>query len=274
MRIASVGHAVFAAVLIAVGILFLLQGDVRAFAEGMRLDFPARAALAYLYVAIFIACGVGLLLRGTAAYAARVLLAYELLWMLVFKLPGIVRAPLSGLPYESWGETAVLVAGAWVLYAWFATDLDRRWLGFACGDSGVRIARVFYGLAMLAFGQAHFAYVGLTAPLVPGWLPWHTGWAYCFGCTYLAAGVAVLAGVCARLASTLSALQMGLFTCLVWLPVVTTGHASAGSWGEFTGSLAFTAAGWVVADSYRGIAWLAVPFVRDQASALPPNSTR
>lgn len=251
MRVASVGHAVFAAVLIAGGIVFLTSGNFGATGDGVPMGMLAHDALAYVYIALSIACGVGLFWRGTASWAARVLLVYELLLMLAFKLRGIVLAPLSGLPYESWGETAVIVAGAWVLCAWCANAPDRKYLGFAVSQSGVRIARVFYGLAMLAFGQAHFVYVNLTAPLVPEWLPWHVAWAYFFGATYLAAGVAVLGGVHARLAAELSAMQMGLFTLLVWLPIVAGGHAGAGQWGEFMGSLAFTAGGWVVADSYR-----------------------
>lgn len=258
MRIASVGHAVFAVTLVAVGIVGLVQGGFVAGWEGVPKAMPAREALAYLCAVISLVCGVGLLWRRSAAVAARVLLVYLLLWMLLVKGRYIVQAPTVEGSWQFWGETAVIVAAAWVLYARFATDSDRHRLGFAVGDSGVRIAKVIYALAMFAFGLSHFFYLDMTAPLVPGWLPWHTGWAYFFGVTYIAAAVGMLTGVYARLASVLSTIQMGLFTLLAEMPFVLTGHASAFQWDEFGVSWLITVAAWVVADSYRGVPWFAV----------------
>jgi uncharacterized membrane protein len=264
MRIASVGHAVFAATIIALGVLGLMHADFAPVWDGVPKNFPTREGLVYLCALVCLICGAGLFWRRAADTASRVLYAYLLLWMLLFKVPFIVRAPTVEAYYQSCGETAVLVAGAWVLYAWFAGGWDRRQLGFATGDGGVRLARILYALALIAFGLSHFAYLNMTAPLVPAWLPGHVGWAYFTGCAYLAAAVAMLTGVCGRLAATLSALQMGLLTLLVWVPSLTEGLLSIGQRGEFAVrsefvvSWALTAAAWVVADSYRGAPWLAV----------------
>lgn len=255
MHIKSAGHAVFAVVMACIGIIGFVNGDFTAIWNGVPKTMPGREILAYACALVCIGCGVGLFLKRVAVFAAGTLLAWLLLWMLIFKSRYIILAPLTEISYQTNGQNAVYIAGAWVLWAWFAADREWRRLGFTCGDSGIRIARVFFGLALVAFGFSHFAYLDLTAPLVPAWLPWHTGWAYFTGGAYLAAGAAVLSGVYARLAASLATLQMGLFLALVWVPRMVTGHITTFQWGESEATCALTAGAWVVADSWRGTSW-------------------
>jgi hypothetical protein len=213
-------------------------------------------ALAYVCALISLASGIGLLWQRTAAAAARMLLAYLLLWLLLLRVPGMFLSPTV----EFWWaacKTGVMAAAAWVLYIWFATDSDKRRLGFATGDGGLRIARSLYGVALIPFGIAHFIYLKQTAALVPGWLPFHVAWTYLTGCAFVVAGLAVLIGVYARLAVALSGLQIGMFTLLVWVPILAAGSKDPFQWSEAVLSAALTAGAWVVADSYRGVPWLA-----------------
>jgi uncharacterized membrane protein len=253
MRIASIGHAVFAVTMIAVGILGLIKVDFAPVWQPIPKSVPT---VAYLCALVSLACGLGLLWKRTAAAASRVMLAYFLLWLLLLRVPGVVLSPTVDFWWAA-AQIAVLTAGAWVLYVWFAADWDRQRLGFVSGKNGLRIARVLYGLGLIPFGLAHFLYLKNTGGLVPAWLPWHLFWAYFTGCAFIAAGVSVIIGVCARMAATLSAFQIGMFLLLVWIPIVATGSRDAFQWSETVVSLVLLAGAWVVAESYRGMPWLA-----------------
>ena len=117
---------------------------------------------------------------------------------------------------------------------------------------------MLYGLGLIPFGLAHFLFPKQTAVLVPGWLPGPMFWAYFTGGTFIAASVAIIIRIYPRLAAALSALQMGLFGLLVWVPIVATKTLTSFQWGEVVITVALTAAGWVVADSYRDTPRLAV----------------
>lgn len=240
----SFGQAVFAVTMIGLGVWGLIKGDFPPTWTGVTKTFPAREALIYLCAAVSLVTGIGLLWKRTAAIASGVLVIYLLAWLLVFRVPHVFKAPKVEATWWACGDTAVMLAAAWVLYAWFAR-------GLATGDKGLRIARVFYGLGLIPFGVAHFTYLKETVVDVPSYFPWPVGWAYFTGAAFIAAGVAIVIGVLARLAAVLSVWQMGLFTLLIWIPIVVMGHPSPFQWNEFVNSCALTASAWVVADSYR-----------------------
>lgn len=150
--------------------------------------------MAYLCAFISLACGIGLLWQRASAVASRVLLAYLLLWLLLLRVPGSFLSPTEDFWWSAC-QIAVLAAGAWVLYVWFAADWERRRLGFITGEKGLRVARVLYGLALIPFGLAHFLYLEHTAELVPSWLRWHQFWALFTGCAFIAADVSVVGDV-------------------------------------------------------------------------------
>jgi uncharacterized membrane protein len=259
----SLGHAVFAVTMIGLGIAGLVHGTFTPTWSGVPRSMPAREVFSYLCAIVSLASGIGLLFRRTAVVASRVLLGYLVAWLLLVRVTRIFFAPTALDTWWAIGDTSVMLSAAWVLYVWFAADRGGERFAFVTGDRGLRIARVFYGLALIPFGVAHFTNLNDTAPLIPAWVPWHVFWAYFTGGAFLAAGIAILIGVYARLAATLSAVQIGLFTVIVWVPFVVAGP-SAFQWSEFLDSWALTAGAWVVADSFRGTPWLA-PRMRSAA---------
>src|SRR5438105_4993274 len=122
MRITSSGQAVFAGTMVGLGILGLVQGDFTPTWSGVPKGVPAREALVYLCAFISLVSGMGLLWQRTAVSACRLLLSSFLVWLLLFRVPLIVRAPTSTGAWWASGDTSVMAAAAWVLYTWFAGD--------------------------------------------------------------------------------------------------------------------------------------------------------
>ena len=107
-----------------------------------------------------------------------------------------------------------------------------------------------FGVCAILFGGAHFFYMNLTAPLVPQWLPPNqVFWGYATGVAHIAAGVAILTGVQARLAAILLTIMYASFTLLVHGPMFVADHLNHFVWTENAENLALIGAAWVVADS-------------------------
>src|SRR5437870_1483691 len=89
IHIASPGHAAYAAIMIALGIMGLARGDFVQIWEPVPAWVPARHALAYLCALISLASGIGLPWRRAAPLASRVLFASLLVWLVVLRLPNL-----------------------------------------------------------------------------------------------------------------------------------------------------------------------------------------
>jgi uncharacterized membrane protein len=255
MRITNIGHASFAAAMIGLGILGLVYGDFALVWQPVPKELPLRQVVAYACAAVALTGGLGLLWARTAALASSVLLVYLLLWLILLRIPALLVAPGVEISWLGCGETAVMVAGGWALFASFADPSMR--LKFVAGGRGIRIARSLFGLAVIPCGLAHLVYAAETTALVPAWLPWPPAWAILTGIAYLAAGIAVLINAYARLAAMLTALMMAIITLLVWIPAVAAAPGSRFPLTALFTSSTLAAAACAVAESYRGTPWRA-----------------
>ena len=235
MRYKQAAQIAFATGMIGLGIFGLMNGDFAQLWHFAPASLPGRQILAYASAAIMLVCGIGLLSRRTDVLAARVLFWYWAILLLVLKVPIVVKHPLVEVAWQSMSEIVVVFTGGWVL--------------FAAEGRALRMAQLVFGLALIPLGLAHFVYLNLTAPLVPAWLPYHTGWAYLTGAAQIAAGIGVLLGIYPRLAATMEAAMLTAFTVLVWIPAILAAPTSRPSWSEFTISWAVSAGAWVVAAS-------------------------
>jgi uncharacterized membrane protein len=238
----------FALGLIGLGVLSLIYGDFALQWQPVPASIPGRTILAYASGAVMVLCGGGLLSRRTASLASDVLLIYLLLWLLLLKLPHVVMEPLQEFNWLGFGEIAMIVAGGWVLFAEDRVEQNSSKLKLATGKKGMRIARFIFGLAVIPVGISHFVYARETTGFVPAWIPFRPAWAYLTGAGHLAAGLGVLFGIVPRLAALLEAAMIGVFTLLVWVPLVAKDPSQL-NWTGLLISWTIGAAAWVVAGS-------------------------
>ena len=242
-RVPPPARIVFALGIIGLGTLGLIYGD---FASAWPAWVPWRQALLYAAAAVMLLGGAGLLLARTAPVATRLLLPYLLLWT-ALRIPALVTAPLVEVNWLAVGEIAVLAAAAWMLFAEISNGREGPVMRWAVGGPGRRVASLLFAGSLMAFGLSHFFYHRETVTLVPTWLPFRSIWAYLTGAGHFAAGLGVLLSICPRLAATMEAAMLAIFTVLVWIPRIIAPSASRNDWSEFVISWAIAAGAWVVA---------------------------
>jgi uncharacterized membrane protein len=243
--------AVFAAGMIGLGILALIYGDFALVWQPVASWVPGRTALAYASGLIMLLGGIGLLFRATVTWSVRILFPYLILWTLL-KVPALVMAPQIEGVWLGLGELVVLLSGGWVLFARFAGLEEKQWLAFATGEKGVRIAKLLFAVFVIPIGLSHFVYLKATVDLVPSWFPFRPGWAWLTGAGHIASGLAVLFSVLPRLAVTMEAAMIGIFTLLVWGPKILAAPHARLPWTAFWISWAIASAVWVVACNIPG----------------------
>jgi uncharacterized membrane protein YphA (DoxX/SURF4 family) len=238
------GWRVYGLGVMAMGLVNLAWGNFDA-DQPVPGAFPDRQALAYGAAALLIVGGAATLWRRTAAWGAAALAAYfALIVALVMNGRVLVAHPAEYGAYSGLAEPLAIAAGGLIVYAERARIDPGR--AAHLGSLGRRT----FGVCAVLFGGAHFVYMNLTAPLVPTWLPPSPEfWAIATGVAHIAAGVAILSGVRARLAAILLTIMYASFTPLVHVPLLLAAPGVFFNWTENALNLALTGAAWVVADS-------------------------
>jgi hypothetical protein len=240
----ALGRRVYGLGVMAVGVASLAFGD---FDPGQPVaeHFPARTALAYLAGVFMVVAAAGVEWRRTAAWAAAALTIYYTLFVVVLMNGRLLLTDYAVyVTYENIAMQLAIAAGGLLILATTAR------LDAALAGRITRLGRLTFGVCALVFGGAHFAYLSYTAQMVPKWLPpSQVFWARGTGVGFVAAGVAFLSGVQARLAAILLTAMLVSFGLLANGPILLADHASHFNWTESAVNLAVVGAAWVLADS-------------------------
>jgi uncharacterized membrane protein len=226
---------------IALGAVGIVWGDFALQWQPVAAWFPGRTVLAYIFAGALVLAGAcvndlnpskG---RREVALGAAALAGLYALVVVFMHGPLIFQQPASVAVWNGVAEQATLVAGAMAAFAYFTQTTGRA-------------AVALMGVCLLMFGVAHFVYLDFTASMVPVWLPGgQKFWAAATGAGHIAAGIAFLTAVQARLAAFAVTAMFGSFSILVHLPLVLADPHAHLSWVMNAINLALTGAAWAVA---------------------------
>ena len=227
---------------IALGLPGLILGRFGAIGLALPAAMASRP-LAMLLAAWLILGGLALNAGRTARIAALALAAFFALRVLVLEVPRAFAAPATWVSWEVVAEPLVMALGGPLA---FLLVRERRADRAALP---VRAVPPVFGACLVVFGISEFVYAAFTASLVPAWLPPSPlFWTYATGACQIAAGLALLSGIKARLAAiSLTAMYL-IFGLVVHLPRVIADPAAIGAWAENGVNLVLAGAAWTLAD--------------------------
>jgi uncharacterized membrane protein YphA (DoxX/SURF4 family) len=202
---------------------------------------PARAAFAYLHGAVLIVAGLAFILGKGVRPAALALGSVWLLWTLLC-IPLVIATwrGRAGLEAELLGMTC----GIFTLAALAGPTINRPLL-FVC--------RYAFALCLPVYGMVHFLYPAAVASWVPKWLGVPMFWAYFTGTAHCAAGLALLTGVLARLATKLFAVMISLWVLILHIPRVATTPRDRHEWLTLFIALSLSGVAWIMAGSLKQV---------------------
>jgi uncharacterized membrane protein YphA (DoxX/SURF4 family) len=227
------------------GITGLVWGDFAVVWQPAPNGYSGPSPLGYAVALIPLLAGLALQWQRAAFLGALALLLPYCLAIVFFDVPRGFAQPSEFGAWYGVLENLALAAGALIVCTFHAR------LEPATAERLSRVARVVFGICLIYFGLAHHFYLANTVSMVPAWLPpGRTFWAYATGAGHVAAGIAIISGVYARLGAVLLTAMFISFTVLVHAPrVLFTVPHNHFAWGENAVNFALIGSAWVVAAS-------------------------
>ena len=198
--------------------------------------------LAYIIGIVQLIGGVAVLLPRAERTGAIALGAVYAFLSLIGLMP-VIRHPLVFNGYGNFFETFSLISAAAILYAWSDPPTPPR------AATAARFGYYSFGIAVISFGLEQAFYFAPTVTLVPKWIPFgQTFWAYATTVAFFLAGIALLTGFMAKIASQLNTAMLLGFGLLVWVPILVADPKNYSNWSEFLETIAIAAASWIVTE--------------------------
>ena len=262
-RVIGTGRAFFSIGLIGMGIQhFFFRQFVPLVVPVWPAWIPGRLFWVFLVGTILIAGGSAILTGFKARLAATLLGLLFLLSFLLLHIPSNMRLGVSSV--EGWADalTAFTFAGGCLVVAETFPQSAAGSRGNPIGWLEKLIPLGMYPLAIMVivFGTDHFLNVPLMASMVPAWIPGHVFWTWFAGAALIAAGVAMIVRVKARLAATLLGAMLLIWVLILHIPRAMADPYS-GVGGEWT-------------SVFEALAASGVAFILGQTLAERSNQSR
>jgi uncharacterized membrane protein len=225
----SLARVILAAAFAGLGGAMIATGNFIGVLQLVPSWLPVRAVIADMVGALFVIGAIGMVLPRHARGGARIILAVLAVAFVALDVPLVVTDLHAGNAWTLLGETLALGSG----------------VAIVAMPEQARLARIGFAITLPVFAALHYFFHEYVASVIPSWIPAHETMAYATGAAMLAAGLAILTGIQARLAATLTAVMFGLWFAILHVPRLVD-HAAAGEWASMCICLGMCGSAWLV----------------------------
>jgi nicotinamidase-related amidase/uncharacterized membrane protein len=209
---------------------------------------PAIPSLAYIFGAILVVLGAGLLFKRTVRTAALVLGCLLFFCTLIFDVPkniaNIGNMSLRTSVFEPFAIASIawLLPGSGIL----PSSLEHS-------------SRYLLGLSLIVFGVDHLIALAPIATLIPAWIPWHVFWIAFFGAGFIAAGLSIWLNTLQRWAAACIGLMYAIWVFTLHLPRVLGLYGIPGAphnpneWSSLFIAVALWGGAWALASNLQSL---------------------